>query len=283
MATIGFIGLGAMGQRMAAHLLTDQHELRVWNRNPAAAQPLIRGGAKLASSPREAAEGADFVISMVTDNAASRAVWLGEDGAGLALGPDAVAIESSTVSPDWARTLASELSAPLVEAPVSGSRPQADSAALVYFVAGEAAAIERAKPVLMQMGSSVHPVGAIGNAALIKLAVNALFASQVGAIGEILGMLGRAGISASEASSVLGALPITSAAAKGILALTAAENWDPLFPIDLVAKDMRYAVDVAEALGTSPPVLRSVRDAFGQAQDAGHGALNINGVAKLHL
>ncbi|MEM6531702.1 MAG: NAD(P)-dependent oxidoreductase [Myxococcota bacterium] len=283
MDAIGFLGLGAMGKRMAGHVLAAGHALKVWNRTASAAEELVSAGAMLCASPREAATGAAFVIAMVTDDAASERVWFGKDGAAAGLGPDAIAIESSTITPAWARRLAAQLPVPLVEAPVVGSRPQADSATLIHFAAGEAESVERARPVLSRMGQAIYPVGPVGHAALIKLAVNALFATQVESLAEVLGVLREAGIPASEAMAVLGELPTMSPAAKGAGALTAAEAYDPLFPIDLVAKDMGYAVDTASALGANAPVLSAVRDSYEQARQAGHGGLNINAVAKLFM
>jgi len=132
MAEVVVLGLGAMGLRMRANLLKAGHRLTVWNRSKGAADQLIAAGAHLAGSPREAVAEADFVIAMVRDDIASRKIWLDEDAGALAgLKTDAVAIESSTLTPVWIRELAKAASArgvAFLEAPVAGGRPQAEAA-----------------------------------------------------------------------------------------------------------------------------------------------------------
>lgn len=137
MANITLIGLGAMGSRMAMNLLKAGHVLTVWNHTPAAANQLLSAGAKIASTPRAAVANADVVLSMVRDDDASRSVWLDANTGALAgMQPHAVAIESSTLTPGWIKSLAEEMkhcNQAFVEAPVSGLRPRADSATLVWF------------------------------------------------------------------------------------------------------------------------------------------------------
>jgi 3-hydroxyisobutyrate dehydrogenase-like beta-hydroxyacid dehydrogenase len=139
MTKVTVLGLGAMGSRMAANLLKAGHAVTVWNRSPA--KTLVTAGAQLAASPKAAAQGADFVIAMVRDDDASRDLWLSpETGAFAGLSQGAVAIESSTLTANWARTLGEEAKQrglTFLEAPVAGSRPQAEAAQLVYFVGGD--------------------------------------------------------------------------------------------------------------------------------------------------
>src|SRR5919109_4498430 len=141
MDEIAVLGLGAMGSRMAANLVKAGYGVRVWNRTADAATPLVEAGARQAPSPREAAAGAAFVIAMLRDDEASRKVWLDpENGAFRALDPQAVAIESSTLTLDWIRNLgqaAAEQGLSLLEAPVAGSRPQAEAGQLIYLCGGK--------------------------------------------------------------------------------------------------------------------------------------------------
>jgi len=138
MSKVAFLDLGAMGSRMAANLLKAGHTVTVWNRSPAAAEALVASGARKASSPKEAAKGADFVFAIVRDDDASQNVWLDSANGALAgMHPGAVAIESSTLTPEWIRELSEHFRAKgisLLDAPVSGSRPQAESAQLVYLI-----------------------------------------------------------------------------------------------------------------------------------------------------
>lgn len=142
MSKVGFLGLGAMGSRMAANLLKAGHTVTVWNRSPEAAEALVASGARRASSPKEAAEGGDFVFAMVRDDKASQNVWLDATNGALAgMRSGAVAIESSTLTPEWIRELSQHFRAKgisLLDAPVSGSRPQAETAQLVYRTAQNA-------------------------------------------------------------------------------------------------------------------------------------------------
>ena len=166
MAKVAFIGLGAMGSRMAANLLKAGHDLTVWNRAPAAADKLVSSGAKKAHTPREAAAGNDFVITMVSNDEASRQVWLDEETGALAgLKQGAIAIESSTLTPAWVRELAVAMTSAgiaLLDAMVSGSTPQAESGDLVYLVGGEREALQRAEPVFKSLGSSIRYAGPSG-------------------------------------------------------------------------------------------------------------------------
>ncbi len=284
MTKIAFLGLGAMGQRMVKQLLNAGHDVVVYNRSRAAAEAALTGGAKFAETPKKAAEGQDFVIAMVRDDAASEAVWTGSEGALASLGKDAVAIESSTLTPSWARQLGArvaERGASFIDAPVVGTRPQAEARKLVYLVGGEAPVIERAQDVLLAMGQKVHRAGPIGAGMALKLAVNALFGVQVAALAELLAMLRREGIQGAEALEALGALPVTSPALVGAGGLMVARNFAPMFPIALVEKDLRYAVERAEALEGELPVTGAVRAVFQRAVEEGFGGENIVGVARV--
>ena len=195
MSKIAFLGLGAMGSRMAPHLIEAGHDVVVWNRSPAAVAAAVARGAKSAATPRQAAEGAEFVLTMLTDDDASKAVWMTpESGALAGLGKDAIAIEISTVSPAWLERLAAAIKAHgarLLDAPVVGSLLQAEAAQLIMLVGGAEEAFAVAKPVLDCIAGTLHRVGPQGQGVLMKLAANALLAIQVAAIAETLTALDR--------------------------------------------------------------------------------------------
>lgn len=283
--TIAILGLGAMGARMAARLLDARHDVTVYNRTMDRARELAAQGARTAESPRQAAEGCDVVISCVRDDDASRAVWLDPDrGALVALGENAVAIESSTLTVEWTRELAAAAAkrdVAFLDAPVAGSRPQAEAGQLIYLVGGDASTVETVRDVLRVMGGAVHHCGPSGSGMVMKLAVNALFGVQVAALAEVLGMTRKAGISDGQAIEVLGAMPITSPALKGIGALMAGRTFAPMFPIDLVEKDFGYVVATTSRLGGDSPVATAVRGVYARAKDAGLGGDNITGVVKV--
>jgi 3-hydroxyisobutyrate dehydrogenase-like beta-hydroxyacid dehydrogenase len=278
---IAFLGLGAMGSRMAARLLAAGHDLAVWNRSPGAAQPLVEAGARLAATPREAAAGAALVFSMVTDDAAARRVWLAPgDGAAEGLVPGAVALECSTVTPGWVRELAAAVAvrgARLLDAPVAGSRLQAEAGQLVFMVGGEAAALEAAHPALAPLAARTLHVGAAGQGAVLKLALNALFAAQLASVAELLGYLRAEGFDAEEAAELLGGFPIVAPPLAGAARMMAARSTAPLFTIDLLEKDLGYLV----ASGRPLPAATASRALLREAQQAGLGSANVSGLAGL--
>jgi len=282
---IAVLGLGAMGSRMAARLIDAGHDVAVTNRTGARAAPFKEKGATVAATPRAAAEGREVVIACVRDDDAARAAWLdAETGALAALTAGAVAVESSTLTPACVRELAAAAEArgvAFLDAPVVGTRPQAEGGQLIYLVGGAEEALEGVRPVLEVLGGAIHHTGGTGTGALMKLAVNALFGIQVAAVAELLAMLGKAGIDPSAAMGILAAMPVISPAARGAAGLIVAGNHAPLFPIELVDKDLGYVQDAAAAAGAEVPTSAAVRAVFARARNAGHGELNITGVARL--
>ncbi|MBH23985.1 MAG: 3-hydroxyisobutyrate dehydrogenase [Myxococcales bacterium] len=285
MTQVAFIGLGAMGVRMAARLVEAGYPVTVTNRTAARAEPLVANGARWAESPAAAAAEAELVISMVTDVAASRAVWCDPERGALArLREGAIAIEASTLTPGWIDELAAaagDAGARFLAAPVVGTRPHAESGRLTWLVGGDVATLAEAHPALQVMGGSIHHVGEVTQGAVMKLAVNALFGVQVAALAEILGVLSRAGVAVEDAVAVLEQMAISSPAAKVVGAAIAARQYAPMFPIELVEKDFGYVVAAAEALGAEVPAAAAARAVYRRACEAGYGEHNINGVAQL--
>jgi 3-hydroxyisobutyrate dehydrogenase len=285
---IAVLGLGAMGSRIAQNLIGAGYPLTVYNRTQETAQPLIDRGATYAATPREAVENADIVICMVTDDVASRQIWLDrETGAVQGLRKNAVAIESSTLTIDWTKQLAAAIAqhgSEFLDVPVVGSRPQADAGKLIYLAGGETESVNRVRSVLSDAGSTtVHHIGAVGQGMAMKLAVNALFGIQVTALAELLGSLSRTGITPEQAMMVLGELPVTSLAAKVAGSLMVTNNHAPLFPIELVEKDFRYALQAAQAENSSMPVSTVIHHIYQEAIALGYGGENITGIARLFI
>jgi len=282
--TIAVLGLGAMGARMATRLVDAGHDVVVWNRTASRADALVERGARLAASPRAAAAVADVVLSVVTNIDASRAVWLDpETGAAAGLRSGAVAVEASTVTPAWIQELSAALAstpARFIEAPVVGTRPHAEKGILTILVGGDAAALALAQPALAVLGRPVH-VGALGQGMAAKLVINALFGIQAAALAESLATLERAGLERAAAVELLGNTAVASPVLKLTGALMASGSYAPLFPIDLVEKDLGYMVSLAESLGTTAPTTAAARAVFGRASAAGHGGDNIHGVIQL--
>lgn len=284
MTDVAFLGLGAMGSRMAANLVKAGHRVTVWNRSPQACNPLAAAGAKSAASPRAAASGAEFVIAMVRDDEASRQVWLDpERGALAGTRQGAVVIESSTITPGWSRTLGAEASKSGVgylEAPVAGTLPQADAAQLIYLVGGDRALLARAEPVLKAMGSAIHHTGAIGTAALTKLTVNTLLALQVAGLAELIPVLKRAGVDAKQVLDVVAQTPVWSPVAARTAQSMLAGAFQPMFPVEMMAKDMGYALASAGD-PRKAPLIAATRQAFADGVERGLGDRNMTAIVQL--
>jgi 3-hydroxyisobutyrate dehydrogenase-like beta-hydroxyacid dehydrogenase len=274
-----------MGQRMAVRLVDAGYDVVVWSRSgvPDSVPALA---SRAAVSPRAAVRGADVVFSMLRDDEASQRVWLGRaDGALAGMRKGALAVECSTLTPAHVSQLAASArsaSIEFIEAPVVGSRPQAESGSLVFLAGGDALALDRARPILARMGSQVHHLGATPAGANAKLFVNALFGVQVAALAELLGFAKAAQLDLEKLFSALETLPVLSSAAKGAAVGMLARRFESMFPVQLVSKDLRYVLAAAEAVSSSLPVTRSVGDVFNAAMAAGLADENLTATAKLY-
>jgi 3-hydroxyisobutyrate dehydrogenase len=195
---VAFLGLGNMGSGMAGRLLSAGHSLAVFNRTPARAAPFATLGARVADSPRSAAQQADIIIGMTADDESSRAMWLGENGALAAdNSPDALAIECSTLSHDWVLELAGQVRARgfrYVDAPVTGLPDAAASGTLTLLVGAEAADLNAARPVFASLATRVLHFGAVGQGTVYKLMSNLMGAVQIASAAEGIVLAERAGL-----------------------------------------------------------------------------------------
>jgi len=284
MSKAAFIGLGAMGSRMAANLLKAGYEVTVCDLAPEAVKKLADSGAKTAASAREAAEGNDFVLTMVRDDEISRKAWLDATTGALAgMKPGAIAIECSTITPAWARELGDAISKTgisMLEAPVSGSTPQALNAQLVFLVGGDAETLKRAEPLLKGMGSSVQHAGPVGAGALAKLITNTLMGVQLATIAEMIGMLKRQGVDPKQVLDAVAATPLWSSHLSSDTDSMLSGNFESHFPIKLLVKDLNYTVKTAGG-DASVPTISAVRDLFQKAMNEQLGDLNMTAVVKL--
>lgn len=288
MSKITILGTGAMGSRMAENLIKAGHEVTVWNRTREKTADLETVGAKVADTPAAAAATADFVISMVRDDDASRAVWLDKNTGALETLPEtAIAVESSTVTLAWARELAAACASKnigFLDAPVAGSRPQAEAGQLIYLVGGAAETLAQAEPILKTMGAAVHHAGdAAGSGAAVKLAVNALFGVQITAVGELLGFLKNCGLDHARAFEIIAATPVCSPAAKAAGAAMLSGNFAPMFPVELVEKDFGYVAETAAENHSETPMANAARRVLNRAIEKGYGEDNLTSVVKLYL
>ncbi len=286
MATIAFLGLGAMGQRMVRRLLDVGHSVYVYNRTASRADMLVEAGAHRAETPREAAAQAEIVISMVTDNEASKHIWLDPStGAVNGLQEGSIAIECSTLTPEWARELSEVLTTSsgvaFIDAPVVGTRPHAEKGILTFLLGGNAATLDAVREVLGVMGQTIHHVGPTGSGMVLKLIVNALFGIQVAALGEFVGLMRKAKLDVQQAVDMLTSMPVASPVLKLISGLMLKDAPVTNFPIALVEKDLRYFGEMAATIQGEGPTTEAVRQVYADAIEKGYGARDISGIGLL--
>ena len=246
---IAFLGLGIMGAGMASRLVKAGFDVTVYNRNPTRAEPLSDAGARVAATAREAATDADLIISMLSDDTAARAVWA--DALETAK-PGFIAIESSTVSLDWVKAWAAQVTAkgghPL-DAPVTGSKAAAANGDLAFLVGGDATALDTARPAFAAMGKGVTHLGPSGAGAMLKLINNFMNGVQLASLAEALTMADRAGLDRAQALDVLANGSPGSPFVKLIGARMASGDETVHFMLKLMAKDLTYAGAEGKALG----------------------------------
>ncbi|MGZ4381349.1 MAG: NAD(P)-dependent oxidoreductase [Gaiellaceae bacterium] len=254
--TLGFIGLGAMGGGIARRLLDAGHTVYGYNRTREKAAPLVEAGLVLAESPREVAERAEIVFSMVTNVAALAAVTEGPDGILAGLSPGKLYVEMSTVTPEASRSLAdrvAELGAQMVDAPVSGSIATLEQGRLSVMVGGPEEAFVRLEPLLLDIGPTVRRIGGNGQALVMKIGINLSLHVQMVAFCEGLLLAEKEGIDREVAVDALLSSAIASPMLKyrGPFVLgQPAEAW---FDVNMMQKDMNYALELGRKLDVPMP------------------------------
>jgi 3-hydroxyisobutyrate dehydrogenase len=275
MQRVAILGLGIMGGGMAANWLARGFEVSVWNRTRSKAEPLSAKGAKIAATPREAATGADFIFAMVADDDASRAVWLGADGALAGAKSGAIGVESSTLTPGWIRELAGQAKAKgvgFLDAPVGGSRPAAANGELRFFVGGDPQTYKAARPALAAVGNKMDLLGPVGAGATWKLINNQLGAGQMAALAEALEVARKAGFRDEQISELILGGPAASPMVKLKLPRMLAQDFEPAdFALNLMLKDARYATALAQSLGAPAGMIEGAAKAFARADAKGLG------------
>ena len=286
---IAFLGLGIMGSGMARRLLVNGFPLTVFNRNPERSKPFAAEGAQVAGSPREAALDADVIVSMVADDNAARAMWLGEVQAGQANGalaaakPGTVCIECSTVTVNWVRELAAaaaQKKCEFLDAPVTGSKIHAAAGELNFLVGGESAALEKARPVLAAMSKSIVHLGPAGSGALVKLINNFVCGVQLASLAEALAMIERSGLDRARALEVLTSGAPGSPIVKTVATRMTTPDFTPNFLLRLMTKDLGYAIQEGDKLSVGLLTARAALADFQSAIAAGHGDQDIAAVVE---
>jgi len=263
-----------MGSGMARRLLSEGFQVAVYNRSREKAQTLAAAGATVAASPRDAAAKAHVVISMVADDAASRAVWLGEHGAIAGAVPGTVLIESSTLTTGWVRELAAaaaQQKCKFLDAPVTGTKPHAASGELLFLVGGSAEALEAARPVLSALSRDIVHLGPTGCGAIMKLVNNFLCGVQAASFAEAMALAGASGLDREQAAKILCNGAPGSPLIKTIWGRAAGGDLTPNFILRLMAKDLRYSMEAAKQFGLALKTAAPTLELFEGAIKSGYG------------
>ena len=256
---IAFLGLGKMGFGMASRVIAAGHDVAVYNRTASKARPLVRLGARLAATPKEASRGEHAVIAMTADDVASRAVWLGPDGALAAdLEPGSIAIECSTLSHDWVLELAEAARTRklrYVDAPVTGLPAAAADGALTLLVGASAEDLESARPLLDAFSQRIIHFGPVGAGTIYKLLINMIGAVQIASAAEGMALAQSAGLDLAQVADAIAQGQAASPQVVRNVRRMAANDHDRdvVFTPALRLKDVEYALQLARKLGAGSP------------------------------
>jgi len=271
---IGFVGLGVMGQEIVPRLQAAGHKVTGWNRSRDKAASLIAAGMGWAETPRAVAEVSDIVLSIVTDGNAVRSVALGQDGIVAGLKRDSVYADMSTIAPDVSRGIAAEFAQAgrvMLDAPLSGSPVTLRQGNASVMVGGDAAAFEKAKPVLLAIGPKVTHIGANRVACQMKIAVNLLLMVEVIAFGEAVALAEKGGVAREAAVDAI----LKSVAASPVLGyrgpfiLEGQMPAIPLADVTLQQKDMLLALDLGRKLGSPVPLAAAANEIMNACRGLG--------------
>jgi 3-hydroxyisobutyrate dehydrogenase-like beta-hydroxyacid dehydrogenase len=263
-----------MGSRMVKRLLDAGHQVAGYNRTQAKAQALIEAGMRWYSTPREVAQAADITFSMVTDTVALSSIADGPEGVLAGLAPGKIYVDMSTVSPRLIRELAERVraaGAQMLEAPVSGSVPAVESGTLVIFVGGEAASLEKVRPIFETLSQKIIHVGENGQGVSMKIAINLNLAAQLLPLFEGVLLAERSGIPRAAALDAL----LNSVAASPAMKYRApfifqppAEVW---FSIAMMQKDLLLALELGRELSVPLPTVAHANEMLSAARALGYG------------
>ncbi|MEJ0074631.1 MAG: NAD(P)-dependent oxidoreductase [Alphaproteobacteria bacterium] len=271
---VGFIGLGAMGALIVPRLMAAGHSVTGWNRSREKAKDLVASGMAWANTPREVAAQSEIVFSIVTDGAAVRAVALGEDGVLAGLDAGGIYADMSTIAPDVSRAIAAEFAKAgrhMLDSPLSGSPVTVKAGNASVMVGGDAAAFERAKPVMLAIGPKVMHIGANGLACQMKIAVNLLLMVEVICFGEAVALAEKGGVARDVAVDAI----LKSVAASPVLGyrgpfILEGQMPDvPLADVTLQQKDMLLALELGRKLGSPVPLAAAANEMMNACRGLG--------------
>lgn len=269
---VAFIGLGIMGSRMAANLLKNGVDLTVANRSPEPLAELVGAGAKSAASYQEAVKDADLIFSMLSTPEVVESVFFSESGALTAMKKSAIWVDCSTVNPSFnhrASEMAERAGIQYLDAPVAGTKPQAQNAELVFFVGGETETVEVVKPYLDFMGSKVMHVGAISKGAAFKMLVNSLLAQSMLVFAETVHLGEKMGLDKSFLLNTLPNLVVSAPFTKAKAEMIRADDYTVQFPLEWMQKDLHLVTTTAYEYGQTLYMANMAKEVYNTAKQAG--------------
>jgi 3-hydroxyisobutyrate dehydrogenase-like beta-hydroxyacid dehydrogenase len=270
---VAFLGLGIMGRPMATNLVKAGHEVAVWNRTPGKEVE----GARVASSPQDAAQGAEVAWMCVSDTAAVERVLFGADGVDGAVREGMIIVDSSTIAPTATVRFAEKVrakGADYVDAPMTGSKVAAESGSLIFIMGGREETIERLKPLLAATGKKVFRMGETGKGQAAKLAMNLQIALIYEGFAEALTLATKLGVDAGTLLPLIEASMVRSGVVDYKAPFVLNRDFSPNFPLRLMHKDIRLTLEAARELRVKLPALETVEEVYDLASEEGHQDLD---------
>lgn len=280
---VTFIGLGIMGSRMAENLLKHKVELTVWNRSEKPMRDLEEKGAKIATSAKTAVEGADLVFSMLSTPEVVAELFLGTDGLLSKMQEQAYWVDCSTVNPSFseqASKAAQKAGKIFVDAPVAGTKPQAQNATLVFFVGGEQEVLDRIRPYLEMMGNKVLHLGATTKGAAFKMLVNIMLAQSMLIFSETILLGEKLGLSKEFLLDTMPNLAVSAPFTKLKAEMIRNSDYEVQFPLELMHKDLHLAAVTAYEQEQPLYLANLTKELFAEAKQAGMGRLDFSAIYK---
>lgn len=263
--SLGFIGMGGMGSRMAVRLLAAGYDLTIYNRARERTRQLEQLSAKVAATPAELAAGVDIILSSVADDAAIESVMYGPDGVLAAARPGTIIIEMSTVSPEVSRRLHAaglDKGISVLDAPVSGTTSVAEQGQLIIFVGGELSVYDRCKPIFDVLGKTSHYMGSTGSGATMKLCANTLLGLGMQALAEAIALGQKGGLRLERLLEALSGSAVVSPSQKSKLDNVLKGVYPPAFPLRLMYKDLGLILNMAQGLSAVMPITAAAEQVY---------------------
>jgi 3-hydroxyisobutyrate dehydrogenase len=268
--TVGFIGLGLMGNPMSKNVLKHKFPLVVYNRTPGKSEEIKKLGATVAASPKELASQCDVIITIVTDAKSVEDVLFGDNGVVASGKKDLIVIDMSTIGPSAVTKIVEKLTPfgiSFIDAPVTGSTPKAISGELTIFAGGKKEVFEKIKPVLSAMGTNIQYMGDSGSGQAVKLLNNFLIASHNEAIAESMLLADMMGLSREKAAEALVSTPTLSENGKMKIKNYVTETYPLLFSLSNMRKDLGLAISEMKKGKGNLPILQKIEELFGKANE----------------